>query len=709
MAPFPEPLPTAEDRLRAALWFAQQGFGVFSAWGVKFDGTCRCGNPKCSSPGKHPIPTNGLKAATTEPSRIRAMMSVPSDPNYGLLPPEGVFVLDVDGEGLQQLDDLERQNGPLPATLRTATANGLHIFLRWPSAYPRPLGQMFGFVTRWGSGRDTGYVIGPRSIHVSGVAYAPASMAVVIAELPETWAQAVVSKPKPFIEIDEGGYQLPDPGYDGSRYKAILSYIASRYMRGISKDEIRAGVIGVLAPRFAQPLDTDDIESRFERAWKDTPEKFGHPISFEDGTPVDVAAPLPAPARWPEPPDSIVYHGIAGSIVRAVSERTEADPIGILGSLLATAGACMGHWRYIYQGSQQSANVFVVLVGETASGRKGTAQSIVRDAMTGAYPDWQNLIVSGLGSGEGLIGHLKRNEEQDHRALVLESEFGRLLTVMNREGSTLSPVVRDAWDGVPMGRFLARDSQLVTWHHVGLVAHITPIELRSKLNDVEAANGFGNRFLWLAVRRTKLVPFPESPRLVLQPYLSELSNAIRAAAAPGPELHWTPEAAVRWEQLYARLSGREGRGVAGALVARAESQIVRLALVYALLDQAKQIDVIHLAAAEALWDFSERSVGYVFGASTGNRHADMLRDFLADAPMEWEAAKRALGLRHAAELREAVDVLTGLGLVEVAAVERQAGGRPRRVLQLVESTEGQTMQTLQTLQASAQQNGSKGV
>ena len=50
--------------------------------------------------------------------------------------------------------------------------------------------------------------------------------------------------------------------------------------------------------------------------------------------------------------------------------------------------------------------------------------------------------------------------------LLVEPEFGRLLTIMNREGSTLSAVLRNAWDGVPLGHARARDESLVARHHV---------------------------------------------------------------------------------------------------------------------------------------------------------------------------------------------------------------------------------------------------
>jgi hypothetical protein len=701
------PRPTAQDRIKAALWFAERGFGVFTVWSTEASGACRCPKGRaCDNAGKHPIGHQGFKEWTTDPERIRKLLSAGSEPNYGLVCPDGVFALDVDGEGIAKLAELEANLGPLPPTLRTATANGQHVFLRWPADKPRPIGQLFGYVTRWGSGTNAGYVIGPRSVHATGAVYQPAGPVYEVADIPEAWVAAILDQSKtddaPFIEIESGGYQLPDYGYTGARYDAILRYTASRYMRGISQDEVWAGVLNVLAPRFEDPLTEHDLRSRFERTWSKTAERLGQPVDF-GAADTTIGAAAPALPGWPEPLGQKAYHGVAGDIARVMSPITEADPAGILTTLLATAGACMGHGAYIYQGSAQSTNIFAVLVGETASGRKGTAGSLVRHVVSEAYPEWEKLVVAGLGSGEGLIAHLKRNEDiGEHRAIVMESEFGRLLTVMAREGSTLSPVVRDAWDGVPMGRFLAREQSLVTYHHVGIVAHITPVELRAKLNGTDAANGFGNRFLWFAVRRTRLVPFPKSPGSIITPYVADLRRAL-VAAQTGGEVVWSTAAAERWEWLYATLTSRPLHGITGAMAARAEAQITRLALLYALLDEERQIDTVHLEAAEAIWAFNERTVAYLFGASTGNRDADMLRDYLADGPLDWEAAKKAVGVRRAADLREAVELLSSLGAVEVVTQGRGGGGRPRRLIQLVAPKSGEngaeTLQTVQTVQA----------
>lgn len=260
--------PTPEDRVRAALWFAERGFGVFSVWSTDTDGTCRCPKGRaCDNAGKHPIGRQGFHESTTDPDRIRVLLTAGSEPNYGLVCPDGVFALDVDGELVERLADIEAELGPLPPSLRTMTAHGYHVFFRWPPDLPRPIGHMFGAVTRWGSGRDTGYVIGPRSVHATGAIYTPTGVA-EIATLPVAWAQRAVGPAKPAtVAITvAGGYELPERIEAGqSRYEAIRTYVAHLYNRGFGVEEMWLLVRDRLAPRFVEALTEPDIRSRFER------------------------------------------------------------------------------------------------------------------------------------------------------------------------------------------------------------------------------------------------------------------------------------------------------------------------------------------------------------------------------------------------------------------------------------------------------------
>jgi len=80
-------------------------------------------------------------------------------------------------------------------------------------------------------------------------------------------------------------------------------------------------------------------------------------------------------------------------------------------------------------------------------------------------------------------------------------------------------------------------------------------------------------------------------------------------------------AEVLWEEVYPDLS--EGKsGLFGAIIARAEAQVMRLACLYALLDSSGVVKQPHLTAALALWDYCEESARLIFGDALGNPIAD---------------------------------------------------------------------------------------
>ena len=61
-----------------------------------------------------------------------------------------------------------------------------------------------------------------------------------------------------------------------------------------------------------------------------------------------------------------------------------------------------------------------------------------------------------------------------------------------------------------------------------------------------------------------------------------MKNAITAAQGVG-RVKMTPEAADAWESIYEPLSEGEA-GMVGAIFVRAEAQVIRLSLIYALLE-----------------------------------------------------------------------------------------------------------------------------
>jgi len=151
------------------------------------------------------------------------------------------------------------------------------------------------------------------------------------------------------------------------------------------------------------------------------------------------------------------------------------------------------------------------------------------------------------------------------------------------------------------------------------------------LDATEAANGFGNRFLWFAVHRSKVLPEGGNlDRDVLDGYGQELDAVVRKARRQGSVVR-DQSARELWRNVYPDLSS-DAPGLFGALTARAEAQVVRLSLLYALLDGADAISEPHLRAALALWDYSRRSVAFLFGDATGNPDADAILRALRASP-----------------------------------------------------------------------------
>jgi hypothetical protein len=125
------------------------------------------------------------------------------------------------------------------------------------------------------------------------------------------------------------------------------------------------------------------------------------------------------------------------------------------------------------------------------------------------------------------------------------------------------------------------------------------------------------------VRRSKCLPDGGCPDArALDLLQARLTEAIALGRSVG-EMYRDADARTIWHRVYPALS--EGRpGLAGALLARAEAHVMRLACIYTLFDLSDAVRAPHLMAALALWDYVEQSVRYVYGDSTGDPVADVI-------------------------------------------------------------------------------------
>ena len=362
---------------------------------------------------------------------------------------------------------------------------------------------------------------------------------------------------------------------------------------------------------------------------------------------------------YPKPIRQAGYYGVIGKIVRAIEPHTEADPNFLLVSLLVAAGNYLGRNAHIeVSGARHYTNLFVCGVGTTGTGRKGTAMANTLRFLKKLEDEYSTgetscIEPSSLSSGEGIIARIKdpvykpakgskeRELEDpgrsDKRILSMQDELGPALQNMKRTGNNLSGILRTAWDGGDLGS-LTKSPYRATNPHVSMITSITREELIGGI-EPELMSGFANRFLWCCSKQSRKLPeggaLDES---VLEPYAARFMNARRYAASVGL-VKRDAGANQEWGTndkpapgLYTDLN-RPRVGKFSKCVTRAHVMVLRMALIYALLDYYADTDgnlvpceirKEHLFAAAEVWRYCEDSARYIFGESTGNDMADAI-------------------------------------------------------------------------------------
>jgi len=403
--------------------------------------------------------------------------------------------------------------------------------------------------------------------------------------------------------------------------------------------------------------------------------------------------------------DPEALHGLAGEIVQAIDPYTEADMVSVLTNTLVAFGNVIGPSPYFrVEHTRHYLNLFIAQVGDTSKGRKGTGWSTPRRIFQEVDAEWAgNRITGGLSSGEGLIFAVRDERKEtkpireggrivgyedvivdqgilDRRLLLVEEELSQALKVMTRDGNILSAILRQAWDGGNLNPLTKNNPIKATGAHVSIIGHITRSELRRHLTATEQSNGFANRFCWFLVERSKCIPEPVGvPEDDLSLLIEKLQDAVDFARRTG-EIRRDPDARDIWAGVYPELS--EGKpGLAGAVVSRAEAQVMRFASLYTLMDKSELIRADHLRAALALWDYSEKSALAIFGEAMGDPSVDKVREALkAKGELTLTEVYGLFG-RHAdkAEVERVVQELLRQHLATIEEVSN-GGGRSTTIL-----------------------------
>jgi hypothetical protein len=144
------------------------------------------------------------------------------------------------------------------------------------------------------------------------------------------------------------------------------------------------------------------------------------------------------------------------------------------------------------------------------------------------------------------------------------------------------------------------------------------------------------------------------PDAKLAPLIDELRAVVRFAGTLG-ELARDEAATASWRAVYGTLT-REEPGMVGAVIGRAEVQVLRLSILYAVLDRSKEVLTPHLLAALALWEYAKASARRIFGDRMGDHVAEAILEALrVRGPLTLTGLHATFGRhRSAAELGAAL-------------------------------------------------------
>lgn len=333
-------------------------------------------------------------------------------------------------------------------------------------------------------------------------------------------------------------------------------------------------------------------------------------------------------------PDPACLYGLVGDVARAGSTNTEANPFAIAAAMLAYLGAAVGRGPYMPIGDDWNhARLFLVHVGRSSRGRKGTAKKLIFRINNTVKALDEYLVPQvhrgGLSTREGLAlmihdGYKEGKNEvpaiEDKRLLVVESEFANILHQSKRDGNTLSAALRDAWDGTSIRPAVKTCRVWASDPHIGIIGDVTPSELRELMHTRELTNGFANRFIFFWAEGDKVLPFPQyTPKDVVETLADSVAQVLRFAGADRPvdkdvkRMELSPEAAPLYARLYrGELRDRSaGEHITGLLDRRAPV-LLRLAMLFALTDKTSVIAVDHINAAMAWVRYWVDSVKFIF-------------------------------------------------------------------------------------------------
>lgn len=498
---------------------------------------------------------------------------------------------------------------------------------------------------------------------------------------------------------------------DKGRRASIFEAARDMHGRGWDLADAEKVLVAVGGELGLEPDDVEDVRRQVRNAFK-TPATPGfaaaevatidftaaapRPADDEEYNAELEAIPLPVPPPLPPRPALALAHGVIGDFMRRVEHETEAHPVALAASLIATIGSIIGRGPFFPVGcTPHYVNLFVSVVGNTGSGRKGTGADVIRECVRMADPYWSESCQSpNLVSGEGVIDAIRDPVTRpvavkggppgqfeltvvdpgidDKRLLITCAELCSAFKAGNRENSTLAQTLREAWDGKNLRTMAKNCARTATAPHLSIIGHATRHELLKVVREADVYGGSMNRFLWILSERARLLPFGgDLDDLGTVPH--RIADVVTFARGVG-RMQRSPEADRLWASVYPHLTACGGSPLLEAVLSRAEAQTLRLSMLMALAASRATVEVDDLAAALDLWRYCEASARAIF-AGVHDELAEKVLEVIGGNPgITRTQLHRKVGWRlPSAELVKVLGRLSAAGQATSETVE--TGGK----------------------------------
>jgi hypothetical protein len=371
-------------------------------------------------------------------------------------------------------------------------------------------------------------------------------------------------------------------------------------------------------------------------------------------------------------------HGPLGSFARNVAEITRAHPAGVLLAALPFAGAFLARTAYFRYGeTMQFPRLFVMTVAKTPYAQHTTLLGPVYrliTAVTKMMPavDAVEVVSGPIISTRQMICRSGAAGDNPQPIVVVGGFDG---SWWRRRGSSVHTKMCNNWDGLNFPDL--SDPRRLPCPPIGIVGHQCQDDL---LEVAPTAFGVASRCLWCCIDGHEV---GAQPKPLAEEKLNELAKGLTAGIAKARSLNemgFAEGALALWRASYPVLT-RERKDFVANVVLLGGAQVIRVAMVFALLDGSRLIEEPHLRAALTVWHYCRESAERVFGARSGDPLAQHLQSLLQAGPHTRTQMHAALHNHTSrAHLSAALASLEADGLV--VRERSPTSGRPRETWKL---------------------------